>query len=80
VTETIRAGDLTFALDGADLVDVRWGALDIASRIQVTVRDPSWGTMPPTVRSARIASLGDGVGVAIEAEHASAAFTWRATV
>ncbi len=80
MTETIRAGDLTFALDGADLVDVRWGALDIASRIQVTVRDPSWGTMPPTVRSARIASLGDGVGVAIEAEHASAAFTWRATV
>jgi len=80
VTETIRAGDLTFALDGADLVDVRWGALDIASRVQVTVRDPSWGTMPPTVRSARVASLDDGVGVAIEAEHASGAFAWRAMV
>jgi hypothetical protein len=80
VTETIRAGDLTFALDGADLVDVRWGARDIASRIQVTVRDPSWGTMPPIVRSARIASFDHGVGVAIEAEHEPAGFTWRATV
>ena len=80
MTETIRAGHLTFGLDGADLVDVRWGALDIASRIQVTVRDPSWGTMPPTVRSARVASLDDGVGVVIEAEHASASFAWRATV
>jgi len=80
VTETIRAGDLTFALDGPDLVDVRWGPLDIASRIQVTVRDPSWGTMPSTLRSARAAPLDDGVGVAIEAEHASGAFAWRATV
>lgn len=80
MTETIRAGDLSFALDGVDLVDVRWGALDIASRIQVTVRDPSWGTMQPTVRSASVASVSDGVGVAIEAEHASGAFAWRATV
>jgi D-apionolactonase len=80
VTETIRAGDLSFAVDGADLVDVRWGALDIASRVQVTVRDPSWGTMQPTVRSASVASVSDGVGVAIEAEHASGAFAWRATV
>ncbi len=80
MTETIRAGDLSFALEGADLIDVRWGALDIASRIQVTVRDPSWGTMPCTVRSSRIASLDDGVGVAIEAEHVSGAFRWRATV
>jgi D-apionolactonase len=80
VTETIRAGDLSFALDGADLVDVRWGALDVASRIQVTMRDPSWGTMPATLRSARVAPVDDGIGVAIEAEHASGAFTWRATV
>ena len=80
MTETIRAGDLSFALDGADLVDVRWGALDIASRMQVTVRDPSWGTVPPSARSASVAPLADGVGVAIEAEHASGAFTWRATV
>ncbi len=80
MTETIRAGDLTFALEGADLVDVRWGALDIATRILVTLRDPSWGTMPSTVRSARVASVDDGVGVAIEAEHASGAFAWRATV
>ena len=46
IAETIRAGDLSFALDGADLVDVRWGALDVASRIQVTVRDPDWGRCP----------------------------------
>jgi hypothetical protein len=80
VTETIRAGDLAFALDGPDLVDVRWGALDIASRIQVTVRDPSWGTIPSALRSAHIASLDDGVGVAIEAEHEPAGFGWRAMV
>ena len=80
MTETIRAGDLSFALDGGDLVDVRWGGLDVASRILVTVRDPSWGTVPPTLRSARVASLADGVGIAIEAEHEPVGFAWRATV
>ena len=78
--ETIRAGDLSFALDGADLVDLRWGALDVASRIQVTVRDPDWGTVPTTVRSASVASIANGEGVAIEGMHERVGFTWRATV
>ena len=80
IAETIRVGDLSFALDGADLVDVRWGALDVASRIQVTVRDPDWGTVPSTVRSATVASLAEGEGVAIEAMHDPVGFEWRATV
>jgi hypothetical protein len=78
--ETIRAGDLSFALDGADLIDLRWGALDVASRIQVTVRDPDWGTVPTTVRSASVASIANGEGVAIEGMHERVGFTWRATV
>jgi hypothetical protein len=43
----LHAGDLTAALEGADLVDVRWGGSYVASRIQVTVRDPEWRTVPP---------------------------------
>ena len=80
IAETIRVGDLSFALDGADLVDVRWGALDVASRIQVTVRDPDWGTVPSTVRSATVASLAEREGLAIEAMHDPVGFEWRAAV
>ena len=37
----LRAGRLSASLQGAELVDVRWGGLDVASRIQVTVRIPT---------------------------------------
>ena len=46
----------------------------------MTVRDPDWGTVPSTVRSATVASLAEGEGVAIEAMHDPVGFEWRATV
>ncbi|HTG48223.1 MAG TPA: hypothetical protein VK646_11265, partial [Actinomycetota bacterium] len=74
--EPIRAGDLSFALDGTDLIDLRWGGLEIASRIQVTVRDPDWGTVPSTLRAAHV----EPAGVVLEGRHDPAGFAWRAVI
>jgi len=78
--EPIRAGDLTFALDGPDLVDVRWGALEIASRIQVTVRDPDWGTVAARLDGARVGSVAGGAAVVIEGRHDPVGFAWRVAI
>jgi hypothetical protein len=78
--ETLRVGDLAFELDGADLVDLRWGGLDLASRIQVSVRDPSWGTVPPSLRSRTVERVGAEVHVEMEAAHEPVGFAWRAAI
>jgi len=78
----LHAGDLTAALEGPDLVDVRWGGLDVASRIQVTVRDPEWGTVPPTMVDGRIDRTDGGFRVEIDVSHAddAIAFSWHGSI
>jgi D-apionolactonase len=79
VSTELRAGRLSASLEGAELVDVRWGGLDIASRIQVTVRDPGWGTVPTTLRSSSIEQTANAFHVVIEATHQNddVGFAWR---
>jgi hypothetical protein len=78
----LHAGDLAAALEGPDLVDVRWGGLDVASRIQVTVRDPEWGTVPPAMVDRRIDRTDGGFHVDIDASHADDAisFSWHGSI
>jgi hypothetical protein len=78
----LHAGDLTAALEGPDLVDVRWGGSDVASRIQVTVRDPEWGTVPPATADRRIDRSGGGFRVEIDVSHAddAIAFSWHGSI
>jgi D-apionolactonase len=78
----LHAGDLTAALEGPDLVDVRWGGSDVASRIQVTVRDPEWGTVPPALVDRRIDRTDGGFRVEIDASHAddAIAFSWHGSI
>ncbi len=76
----MRAGSLSAELDGVDLLSVRWGGLEVASRIQVTVRDERWGTLRPTPRRAELDQRADGFTLALEAVHADGAFAWRGTV
>ena len=75
----MRAGPLGAELRGADLADVRWGGLEIASAVQVTVRDERWGTIRPTLRRADVREDAGGFSVEIEAAHGDA-FVWRGTV
>ena len=75
----MRAGHLGAELRGADLADVRWGALEIASAVQVTVRDERWGTVRPRLRRADVREDAAGFSVDIEAAHGDV-FVWRGTV
>jgi hypothetical protein len=75
----VRAGHLGAELRGADLVEVRWGALEIASAVQVTVRDERWGTVRPTVRRAAVREDAEGFRVDIEAAHGDD-FSWQGAV
>ena len=78
----LHAGHLTSALEGPDLVDVRWGGLDVASRIQVTVRDPDWGTVAATLVDRRIDRTDGGSRVEIDASHHddAIAFSWHGSI
>ena len=76
----LQAGDLSFALDGADPIDIRWAGSTCASKIQVTVRDPGWGTVPPTLRSRSVEASPGGVRVTVVASHEPVGFSWRATI
>jgi len=78
----LHAGHLTAALEGPDLVDVRWGGLDVASRIQVTVRDPDWGTVAATLVDRRIDRTDGGSRVEIDASHHddAIAFSWHGSI
>ncbi len=75
----LRAGRLSASLAGAELVDVRWGGLDVASRIQVTVRDSEWGTVSPTLRSRSVEQTASAFRVVLQAAHENddIAFAWR---
>lgn len=78
----LRAGPLSAILDGPDLIDVRWGSLDVASRIEVTVRAAGWGTVPPRLRSCSIERSDDRFHVDLSAVHedGDVAFGWSGRI
>ena len=75
----LRAGSLEASLEGADLVGIRWGATEIASRVFVTVRDAAWRTLPARPLDLSVEERSEGFTVEIEAEHSEGggAFVWR---
>lgn len=78
----LGAGSLSATLVGPDLLDVRWGSLEVASRIQVTVRDREWGTVPPRLRSCSIERSANGFRVDLSAVHddGRVGFAWRGRI
>ena len=78
----LRAGALSAMLVGSDLADIRWGSLHVARCIQVTVRDPSWGTVAPVVRSSTVEHTAEGFRVELDAIHddGAVAFGWHGSI
>jgi D-apionolactonase len=76
----VRAGSLTALLRGPDLAEIRWGDLEIATAIQVTVRDDRWRTLRPVLRRAEERGWADGFSLDLEVTHGDDAFTWRGSV
>ncbi len=76
----MKAGHLAAELDGPDLTEVRWGELEIASRIQVTVRDERWGTLPGELLGADVRQLDNGFSVRLDVTHGDGAFAWTGTI
>jgi len=76
----VRAGNLRAELVGADLTRIRWGGLELASAIQVTVRDEHWGTLAPRVLQAKVDERPDGFTVALDVVHGDDAFAWRGAI
>jgi D-apionolactonase len=76
----VRAGPLSAELRGADLVNVRWGGLEVASAVQVTVRDANWGTMRSALVRVDVREGPDGFAADLEATHGDHDFTWRGTI
>jgi hypothetical protein len=78
----LRAGPLSATLVGPDLVDIRWGSLDVAERLQVTLRDADWGTVVPRVRSCSVETSADRFRVDMEAVHEDEriAFAWHGAI
>jgi D-apionolactonase len=76
----VRAGTLSAKLRGADLTDVRWGGLEVAAAIQVTVRDDRWGTLRPVLRRADERGWADGFSIDLDVVHGDDAFAWHGSI
>jgi hypothetical protein len=78
----LRAGQLSATLAGPDLFDVRWGSLHVAGRIQVTVRDTGWGTVPPVLLESTVERSSDSFLVELDAVHDDGivAFAWHGRI
>ena len=78
----MHAGALSAEVEGCDLVSLGWSGTEIASRILVTVRDESWGSVGATVRDVRVEERADGATARIDARHEDpdVAFAWAGFV
>jgi D-apionolactonase len=76
----VRAGHLSAELDGPDLTRVRWGELEIASRIQVTVRDERWRTLRPELHTVDVNERDDGFTISLSAGHDRGGFNWNGII
>jgi hypothetical protein len=77
--ETLRVGGFSVARDGADLTDLRWGGLEIASRVLVTLRDRDWGTVVPLPVRSAVREGDEGPVMELQARHedAEVGFSWH---
>jgi D-apionolactonase len=82
VTRAVGAGQFSAELSGPDLFAVRWSGFEILSRLHATVRDATWNTVPPTLRSVRVEEHPAAAVVWLQAEHSDGdvAFAWHGSI
>lgn len=71
-------GSFSAALDGVDLVDVRFDGVEVVRRVGVRVRDGRWGTVPPDIAALQASRS----GARLQVGHTQDAidFSWHGTV
>lgn len=71
-------GPLSASLDGADLVGIRFGGVELVTRVGVRVRDTRWGTLPPEIA----AFESSGRSARLQVRHARDAidFCWHGSI
>jgi hypothetical protein len=74
----LSAGRLSACLEGDDVVDVRFGGLELARRVGVRVRGPAWETVAPQMRDFEIGS--SQAAFAIRNSRREVDFRWRGRV
>lgn len=78
----LRAGPVTALLEGPDLRHIRWGAVELAQRIYVAVRDVGWNTIPAHYSDFQLDVAEDRFNISFDAHHhyQETDFTWTATI
>ena len=77
------AGPLDFTLAGVDVQQVRWGALELADRVYMSVRDRNWDTVPPLTSRLRIRrGAGDSLVITFDGRNRAEALdlAWQGTI
>jgi len=54
VDRQLTAGSLSAHLVGADLWRIRIRGREVVRRLYVAVREPDWGTVPPTIHEVSV--------------------------
>jgi hypothetical protein len=65
----LRAGRLDATLDGTALRWIRCDGLEVLRGIDLTIREPEWGTVLPRIRSVDETTRGSNVTISIEASY-----------
>jgi hypothetical protein len=78
----LRAGPLTAVLEGPDLRHIRLGAVELAQRIYMAVRDDAWNTIPGEYSEFEY-NIHDNhfeIGFTGHHRHETIDYQWRATI
>lgn len=80
--ERIQAEPLVGALTPPDLAGVYYRGTEILRRVGVRVRAPNWGTVPPSIKEAKVQHHENGVDARFQATHTADAisFSWAGTI
>ena len=78
----LRAGPISFALDGVDLRHVNLGGTELIQRVYVAVRDAPWNTIPAVISKVVVEPGADSCRVRFHARHRHEAidFEWDGTI
>ena len=76
----LTAGSLSADLVGADLWRVRIRGREVVRRLYVAVREPDWGTVPPTIDAVSVQESHEGFVVRATVLHERGAIAFRYTV
>jgi hypothetical protein len=81
-THELRAGPVTALLEGPDLRHVRLGAVELAQRIYMAVRDEGWNTVPGTYSDLQLDIDEDHFRVELVGRHryGDLDYEWKGTI